>query len=289
MGCICSNNVSASDNKDFSEDILKSNTLEGFISSNSEKITNQIVELKTENHPNLLNFFEKKNTSKKTTIDVNCQMKEIPKQSESENKKTKFTKRLSSKFFYDKISWEQEVRVFGIQLLEEFNEARTKPFKYQMKLEGMNKYIKRKKNKPGIKDTTYLFHYPNSDKVKLPTGPAAFQKAMNFLKNLKPLPFLRWNEEIRIDIPYYIEIFDREYLEKLIKDKKVQLKNKYPMFSVNLDIFTHPEVSAILQIVDDNIFHGQRRDLIFNENITEFAVSQGRDKNDKLYTIICFA
>ena len=178
---------------------------------------------------------------------------------------------------------------FSDVLLKEINLIRTNPHLYAAKLENMIQYIRPNNNKK-YTQCDYILAAPNCDKVSLPTGEKAFRAAIDFLKHInKPLKELEWCKEIVVDFPDDIDDFHQELLHKLIKEKRKCIKNRYPNFSVSPDVITDPEISAALQIVDDNTFQGQRRDTILNPDFVYFGVSQAKDNKKKLFTLISFA
>jgi hypothetical protein len=199
---------------------------------------------------------------------------------------------LNTKTFEDNINnrstnpttYESQEKNFGLKLLHEFNHVRTDPLSYAAKLEKMCQFIKKRSNR-NTTGRAYIFQYPGAEKICLPSGDSGFKQTIELLKNTKPVIELKWNEEIKVDIPSVTEDFSKEVIENLIMNKRHKLMQKYPNFSVNLDIVTNPEVSALLQIVDE-AFEGKRRNAILNPEVTNFAVSQGKDRKKKLFTFI---
>ena len=171
---------------------------------------------------------------------------------------------------------------FSQKILDEINQIRKSPPKYAKKLESMMRYIKQVK-----KRSIFIFSYPGAEKVSLPTGTKIFLKVVNTLKDTQPLEILTYNEEIKINVDK--NNIDQKKLKEIIADKRKGLRLKYPYFTVNLDIITNPVVSAVMQLVDDNPFQGQRRDAILNKNFTNFAVTQFQDRTGRNFNLVCFA
>ncbi len=105
--------------------------------------------------------------------------------------------------------------------------ARTNPSVFAEKLENLVKFIK-----PNVKEIeskykeAYKFVLQYSDKkmIGLPSGEEGFKKAIDFLRNCKPICELQWNDEIYID--FYIDNLDK--LDMQIKEKVFILNNNFP-------------------------------------------------------------
>jgi hypothetical protein len=182
----------------------------------------------------------------------------------------------------------RNAKMFGEKILIAFNIARTNPTAYADKLKNLMKNIKpiQKNNKYKSKeDYQFVLEYCDRKIIGLPSGELGFTKAIEHLRNLKPLNELQWSEEIYIDF----EIDDPANIENIIKEKADKIIHKFPRFSMHLDVVKDPELSAILQIVDDTRFNGHRRETILNPKFNFMSLSQAKDKNLQLYTLISFA
>lgn len=176
---------------------------------------------------------------------------------------------------------------FSEILIQEFNLVRSDPINYADKIEMMIKYIK--PNYERKRSSAFIFRKPGFDKVGLPSGEDGFKNTIDILKKSQKLNELQWCDEIRIPLPEGIEDFNKEILQKIILTKRNELNGNYPNFSVNIDVISDPETSALLQIVDDNTFQGQRRETILDPKFKYIAVAQAKDKKKKVFTLISFA
>jgi hypothetical protein len=187
---------------------------------------------------------------------------------------------------------------YSEKLLTHVNNIRSNPSQYSSKIEKMITYII-PNNRTNIKDSSnaslennkFVLACPNTEKIGLPSGENAFRTVINYLKKIPDglLPKLTWNEEIKININLFCEDFSHIFIQALILEKKTQVKKKYPNFTVSLDAISDPELSALLQLVDDTGFQGQRREALLNPKFSYFAVSYMKDKFSRFFALICYA
>lgn len=173
---------------------------------------------------------------------------------------------------------------FAEGLLEEFNLARTNPSKYADKISDMIKYIKLAKSGNG-----FIFHIPGKAKIGLPTGAESFQKAASYLRTLKPVENLKFSNDIMVDINDKQQDLTKDLIQELILHTRKKVVRKYPNFYVHLDVIGDPEISGLLQIVDDNSFHGRRREAILDSKFNLFSIAQGKDRHNKIFSLVSLA
>ena len=65
------------------------------------------------------------------------------------------------------------------------NECRNNPFNYIIKIKDLSNYFKDK-----------VYHHPNEDPILTYEGADSLEDAIQYLKILKPLPPLKYSEEI---------------------------------------------------------------------------------------------
>ena len=172
-------------------------------------------------------------------------------------------------------------KLFETNLLNEINFVRTHPNEYAEFLNENLKLIKKENDH-------FYFVYNNNNKILLREGEKIFIDAINHLKKTKPLNFLTWNDEIKIELnEKEMENFSNDLLGKLILKKRLKLKEKYKKTFFNLDIFNEPKISVIFQITDE-AFNKERRNAILNPNYNYFAVSYIKN-NKKFLSISSFA
>jgi hypothetical protein len=181
-------------------------------------------------------------------------------------------------------------KIFADKLLIQVNILRTNPYKFADNIDNMTKDIQPNEDiNKNMSSIPYLFINPASkEKIGLLHGESAFKKVASVLRTLKPLPELQWTDDIIIEMKDF-QCIDKHEIEKLVLQKEEEVKEKYPNFIVFYDAIKDAELSAILQVVDDNTFKGQRRDALLSEKFKYFAVSRQTDKNIKFFNLISFA
>ena len=109
-----------------------------------------------------------------------------------------------------------------------------------------------------IKDHLGRLIYNGKIKVCLNTGEAAFDEAIQFLKELEPMEPLIYNPQITINAPLNEDdILDKDDLNKKIK---AMMNLGFNFRSYWRDVIKDPEISFLLMIIDDNgIKSGMKR------------------------------
>jgi len=130
----------------------------------------------------------------------------------------------------------------------------------------------------------FVLHYSDKKMIGLPSGEEGFKKAIDFLKNCKPIGELQWNDEIYIEF----DIDNLDNLDLQIKEKVFILKQQNPLFNMHMDVVKDPELSAILQIIDDTRYNGRRRETIMDPKFNYMSLSQAKNKNNQLLTLLSF-
>jgi len=163
-------------------------------------------------------------------------------------------------------------------LFEEFNEMRTNPKEYSSKIENYIKFIK-----PGTETKIpFVFEYENIPKISLQKGEVSFRSVITMLQTMEPLPPLEWMDQLCITVPEKSEDWTKkEVFNALIANKKKEIldSNVSENFGTHFDFASYiAEVSAVLQVVDDNVFNGPRRNNILSPKFKYVGISQGKDK-----------
>jgi hypothetical protein len=199
--------------------------------------------------------------------------------------KDSFERKKSIKHFMIK---QRNAKIFGDKILTQFNSARTNPLAYADKLESLIKFIKPNGNelKNKYKEAyKFVLEYSEKKMIGLPSGEEGFKKAIEYLRSCKPICELQWNDEIYID--YNID--DTETFDSQIKEKICIIKKKFPLFNMHMDVVKDPELSAILQIVDDTRYDGRRRETIMNPKFNFMSLSQAKNKSKQILTLVSFS
>ena len=136
-------------------------------------------------------------------------------------------------------------------------------------------------------DKSGICIYKSSVKVALSKGEPAFDEAIEFLKNLKPMQKLKFSSNLLIPLPENEEqIKDRTYMNELI-NKKVQ--SGIPIKSFWRDIIKNRETCLLLMVVDDTGPNsGRKRSDILDENMQYIGITSKKiGKNFASYMALC--
>lgn len=117
-------------------------------------------------------------------------------------------------------------------------------------------------------------------------GEEAFRETMANLLTLNPLPPLEIRKELTIELPAnYKDWSNKDVIGELVTSKKKELADKYSNFSFHFDMGTNlPDVSAVLQLVDDNAgFNGIRRNNILSTTHKYVGVGYGKEKTNHCF------
>jgi hypothetical protein len=139
---------------------------------------------------------------------------------------------------------------YSCYFLSQINKIRTEPQSFIGVIEDSKANI--------IKDHLGRLIYNGKIKVCLNTGEAAFDEAIQFLKELEPMKPLIYNPQITINAPLNEDdILDKDDLNKKIK---AMMNLGFNFRSYWRDVIKDPEISFLLMIIDDNgIKSGMKR------------------------------
>jgi hypothetical protein len=139
---------------------------------------------------------------------------------------------------------------YSCYFLSQINKIRTEPQSFIGVIEDSKANI--------IKDHLGRLIYNGKIKVCLNTGEAAFDEAIQFLKELEPMEPLIYNPQITINPPLNEDdILDKDDLNKKIK---AMMNLGFNFRSYWRDVIKDPEISFLLMIIDDNgIKSGMKR------------------------------
>ena len=131
------------------------------------------------------------------------------------------------------------------------------------------------------KNQNWVYVQEKVPKTMLLKGAEAFIEMTEILNKMKPLPKFEVIKELSIDVPIDPKDWsNKEIIANLVSKKKEELKEKYSGFSFHYDMGTSiPDVSAVLQLVDDNVgFAGLRRKNILSETQRYVGVGFAKEK-----------
>ena len=184
----------------------------------------------------------------------------------------------SSKFYFTTTA-ETPKDDFSIYIFENINKIRENPQSFIEIIEQAKKNI--------ILDQRGIYIYKSTVKVALSKGLPAFDEAIDFLKQLKPMNKLIFSNELLIESPINEEqIKDKKYMNEQI-NKKVQ--NGIPIKSFWRDIIKDCKTCLILMIVDDTgVNSGKKRNDILDPNMQCIGiVSKKIGKSFASYITLC--
>ena len=148
-------------------------------------------------------------------------------------------------------------------LLDEINKVRTDPQSLIGVIEDSKDNITQKNGR---------IIYNGKLKIALTKGESAFNDAINYLRNLKPMGKLQYSKFMTVKPPINEKnISDKNYMGNKVKN---MLKNGIKIKSYWRDIINDPEISFLLMIVDDNgPKSGMRRNDILDPNMKYIGIS----------------
>jgi hypothetical protein len=177
-------------------------------------------------------------------------------------------------------------QAFALRMLEEFNLVRENPQNYAQKIKSYCSYIK---FSPKINQT--VFNIPKIIKINL-KNQQAFDKCIESLSQYKPVPRLELREELKFDYPYEKPELctDKGYLNNNFMEMNMRVKNKFSVLGFHYDInINDPEISTLLQVVDDNNSNGQRRKQILDKDVRYVGISSGFLRDNIICIYVVFA
>ena len=121
--------------------------------------------------------------------------------------------------------------------------------------------------------------YNGKIKISLSRGESAFDEAIYFLKNKKPMRKLEFSELITVQSPRNEnDINDKDYMRLKVKsiiEKGINIRSYWR------DVIKDPEISFLLMIVDDNGHKsGKKRKDILNPNMKYIGISSVEINNN---------
>ena len=182
----------------------------------------------------------------------------IKKEKENENEKEK------KKF--DKNENDASIN-YNLKVIELINNIRANPSIYEEKIEESKKNIRIEKAIIKDKITGEEIEkdkiiYKKKLKVALTRGEISFDEAANYLKSLKPIPPLEYDENIVLKLPENeSQMKDSSYL----KLQAEEVKRRFNVDCYFKDFIKDPYISTLLMIVDDNGKNvGKKRKALLN-------------------------
>lgn len=162
-------------------------------------------------------------------------------------------------------------------MIKFINLVRTKPVDFAKIIKDHIPYIQENTRKH--KKSNFYIQKPNICKIGLIKGPVAFEEAAERLILGDLLEPLEYREDLCMQISSEREDWtNKVYLDHYLQDKAEYLNYSFFAFHFDLDCVC-PLTSTVLQVVDDNCFHFQRRDNILNPEYKYIGVTNKKIGN----------
>ncbi len=174
-------------------------------------------------------------------------------------------------------SFNNQQNILSFQLLQQINIIRTNPLSY---IDIINKYkenIIEKNNKYYLKSNKYL-----NTLILLEKGESEFNECIKLLYLQESLEPIELNNKLKLDvniplnnenlsIDYYTSL---EFIEKIINNKIKLLEDNFEIIGFHYDkSLNDPELSVVLQLVDDTGNEKSRRKNILNKKVKYVGIS----------------
>jgi len=176
-------------------------------------------------------------------------------------------------------------------MLAEFNQARTQPTSY---IDKVKLYLKDIKPNPEYRKNPslpFMFDKEGVPKVALLKGESSFNEFIAYLTTAEKLEPLILKNEIVIKPHGKAELqTKKEIIADLFLQKKKELGDKYKLLDFHYDCGTNnPEISSLLQLVDDNNSNKQRRNKILNKDYKYVGIALSKIKANRFCVYVTFA
>lgn len=182
------------------------------------------------------------------------------------------------------------ISAFSSDMVREINLVRLNPVNYTKKIREFMKFIK-----TDLNTQKKYFLLNKTTKINLSKGEDAFKECLYYIselgKKIKEEGLILNELELKDDLklPFPIDnpekCLDKEYIKENILNLKNKLDGNYRLKGFHYDLSTNdPEISTILQIVDDNNSCGKRRSMLLDQNVKYIGINIGKLK-DNLYCI----
>jgi hypothetical protein len=159
--------------------------------------------------------------------------------------------------------------------LKEINECRQNPASYAAKVESMIQFITpttENKEKSGG-----TFAKEGMPKVALTRGEPAFREFAAKLREMTPLSPLEAREDLKVPISEDPKNWtEKTLISEAVNNQKQKIKDtsSYQTFNFHFDVGSSlPDVSFVLQLVDDTPFKGSRQRNILNKDFKYIGIN----------------
>ncbi len=161
------------------------------------------------------------------------------------------------------------------KIFEEINSLRYDPKKYCNKIKEIEGKLKlnKKDNKYYLMKSDEMDHI--DENIQLKKGPTKFTECIEYLNMIYPLPELVYKSELEVVINDDKSTWTkREKITELLEKRTVVLGRKYSGFGFHYILNVRdPELSVVLQVVDDSNFGLRRRNNILSNKFKYIGIS----------------
>lgn len=191
----------------------------------------------------------------------------------------------SSKIVKKKKKAKKTENNFNLEFLEALNNLRQNPQLFADKVIAAISYIKEE-------DGKQIFELPNGSKIALNKGEEAFRDCAEKLRNNIPnLPPFVLKPELTVPIPEASADWKKnDLIANALNLVKENNKSSYSDFLFNLDLgVSDPELSVVLQVVDDSNFKGRRSQNLLSKDLKYVGISHASKGKKSFCVYVVFA
>lgn len=171
-----------------------------------------------------------------------------------------------------------------MELLETINRLRGDPESFANKVEDLISKIREDEGK-------LVFELENGLKIPLLKGETAFRDCAHKLRNMQSMPGLEHRDNLIVPIPEASSDWKKMDLVTANLTKiRSNTVGQYDEINFNIDLGVNdPEISTLLQVVDDSTFKGKRSANLLNRDLKYCGISHAAKGKKSSCTYITFA
>lgn len=168
--------------------------------------------------------------------------------------------------------------------MSHINALRSNPQEFASKVEAAISYIK-------VEDGKLIFETESGSKIALLKGEEAFRECANKLRTLAPLPVFEFSNDLCAPVPEVSADWKKQSsVEAALGKIRAETAGKYTEFGFNLDLgVSDPEMSCILQVVDDSGLKGKRSATLLNKDFKYCGIAHAAKGKKQFCAYLTFA
>jgi hypothetical protein len=174
------------------------------------------------------------------------------------------------------------------EYLSLINGFRTNPASYVDKIKEHIAFIQPNADQKTKEKCPFVYNNPGFAKVALIQGEQAFRNTINTIQNMKPLLPVDFKQELQLPFgPDPKKWSDNKAWQEVVNAQKQQFGNSFTDLKFHYDTgIAIPEVSFILQLVDDSPFKGKRTANIMNPNTKYIGINFIKEEKNTCSTYL---